>query len=367
MTYKQTLFFVGECLSLVKYPERKKKIARLITSGYVDWDMLVKFSSNQMVVPAVYFNLKNAQLLALLPEGLERYFEKITQANRSRNKALLKQANDLAILLQKHQINAIFLKGMAHLIGGLYQDIGERMVGDIDILVAKNRVKETASLIKKGGYYNCLENEELDKPRHYRRLAHKDYIASVEIHWDILEEGHKHDLNYETLFDNKQKQGSFYLPSFEHQALHNTLNAQVNDHSYKRGLILVRQLYDCFLLSFYPNVQNALKDYNQDYFLKNIYFKWLHKLFKAEFILYKKTLFLNVLMWRYLLMTDKTLYIISTNIFYFCNRFYNYPRQMVLAFNNKSKRQNIIKHLTTKGWLKKHLQSYKKGRLSRFK
>ncbi len=363
MTYKKALYFIGRCLSLAKYPERKKSVEETIKSDDVDWDLVIKLSSNQMVIPTLYLNLKRGHLLDLLPEGLELYFEEITQANTKRNKALLRQVNNLAMLLEKHQIKPIFLKGTAHLIGGLYQDIGERMIGDIDILVAKNQVEEVAAILKKEAYYNRLEEEKFEKPRHYRRLAHKDYIASVEVHWDILEEGHKHDLNYEILFDNKQKQGSFYLPSFEHQALHNTLNVQVNDHAFYRGLILLRQLYDCFLLSFKPGVELALKDYKHDYFLKNLYLKWVHKLFETEVILYQKSIFLNVLMWRYHLMTNKNLHKISTEINYFSNRFYNYPRQIVLAFKNKSKRQNIIKSLTTKGWLKRHIQSYKNNRL----
>lgn len=360
MTYKQALYFVGECLSLAKYPERKRTIENLINSDYVDWDLVVKLSSNQMVVPTLYLNLKRNNLLKNLPEGLDLYFEEITQANTQRNKALLKQANHLVILLEEHQIKPLFLKGTAHLIAGLYQDLGERMVGDIDILVAKNQVKEVAAMLKNEGYYNRLKNEELAKPRHYRRLAHKAYIASVEIHWDILEEGHKHNLNYDVLFDDKQKIDSYYLPSFEYQALHNVLNAQVNDHAYKRGLILIRQLYDCFLLSFKPNVNAALKAYKHDSFLKNLYLKWVSDLFKTEKILYKKSLVLNLLLLRYQLMTNKKLYKIASETSYFSNRFYNYPRQVVLSFSNKSKRQNIIKSLITKGWLKRHIESYKK-------
>jgi len=367
MTYKQTLFFVGECLSLVKYPERKKKIARLITSGYVDWDMVVKLSSNQMVVPAVYFNLKNAQLLTLLPEGLEMYFEKITQANRSRNKALIKQANQIVLILNKHNITPLFLKGMAHLLEGLYQDIGERMIGDIDFLVAKNQVDEVAKILKQAGYFVCVESEISENCRHFKRLIHKDHIAAIEIHKEILGQNHKHTLGYNLLFAQGQNRTIYRLPSYGHQALHNMLNAQVNDRSFYEGSILVRQLYDCFLLSFKKDVPKAIKLYEHDYFLKNIYFKWLHKLFKTEFILYKKSLFLNLLMLRYEMMMVKILYKPAVEIAYFSSRFFYYIRQLVLIFKNKNKRHDFIKSISAHGWLKRHSQSYKKGRVRKFK
>lgn len=360
MTYKQTLYFVGECLSLAKYPERKNKLSKRIKSDFVDWDSVVKLSSNQMVVPALYYNLKQAQLLKLLPEGLEFYFEEISKANRQRNKALIKQVNHLVSVLDKHKIKPIFLKGMAHILEGLYLDIGERMVSDIDFLVAQNQVEKVAGILKEEGYVRLYEEGLLFKSRHYARLIHKDFIGALEIHWNVLDIKHASKLNFDLLFSHKLKIANYYVPSFAYQALHNMLNAQISDRSFYEGSLLVRQLYDCFLLSFEKGVPEAFKLYKQDYFLKNIYLKWLHKLFKTETVLYKKSLFLNFLMLRYEFTANKNLYKIEKIVTYYSYRLFNYPRQIILAFSNKNKRQNIIKHLTTKGWLKRHLQSYKK-------
>jgi len=360
VTYKQTLYFVGHCLSLAKYPERRKEMARLIKANDVDWDKVVKLSSNQLVVPSLYLNLKKAQLLNLLPDGLEIYFKEITEANKTRNKALIKQANHLVNTLDKHTIKPLFLKGMAHILEGLYIDIGERMISDIDFLVARDQVEKVAEILKKEGYTRLYEGGLLFKSRHYARLIHKDFIGAVEIHWNVLDNKHATKLNFDLLFSHKQKIANYDVPSFAHQALHNMLNAQISDSSFYKGSVLVRQLYDCFLLSFEKGAPEAFKLYKQDYFLKNIYLTWLHKLFKTEAKLYKKSLLLNLLMLRYEFTANKNLFKIEKTVTYYCYRIYNYPRQVVLAFNNKSKRQNIIKSLTTKGWLKRHLQSYKK-------
>lgn len=354
------MYFVGECLSLAKYPERSKEIARYIKSNYVDWDKVVEFSSNQLVVPSLYLNLKNAQLLNLLPEGLEIYFKEITQANKIRNEALIKQVNHLVSILDKHKIKPLFLKGMAHLLEGLYQDIGERMLSDIDFLVSRNQVEKVAEVLKREGYTRLYEGGLLFKSRHYARLIHKDFKGAIEIHWNVLDNKDASKLNYDLLFSDKQKIADYYVPSFAHQALHNMLNAQISDRSFYEGSILVRQLYDCFLLTFEKDVPKAFEGYHHNYFLKNIYLKWLHKLFKTEVILYKKSLFLYFLMLRYEFTANKNLYKIEKAVRYYSYRIYNYPRQIVLAFKNKSKRQNILKSLTTKGWLKRHLQSYKK-------
>ncbi len=73
MTYKQVLYFIGDCLALAKYPERKVALAKKIKSGQVDWLAIVNEGSNQMVIPAIYLNLKRNQLLGDLPEDLVLY------------------------------------------------------------------------------------------------------------------------------------------------------------------------------------------------------------------------------------------------------------------------------------------------------
>ncbi len=360
MTYKQTLYFVSSCLSLVKYPERRNEISKLISSGHVDWDSVVKFSSNQVVVPSLYYNLKEAQLLQLLPEGLEYYFEEISNGNKQRNEALVKQANHLVSILDKHKIKFVFLKGMAHILEGLYLDLGERMVSDIDFLVNEDQVDKVAELLKEEGYTRLSEEGLLYKSRHYARLVHKDFIGALEIHWNVLDDKHASKLSPDLLFSSKQKIGNYYVPSYAHQALHNMLNAQVNDNSYKTGIILLRHVYDGFLLSFKPEVQTTLQKYKHNYYLKNLYLKLLHKLFKTEVSLYRKSFLLNFLMLRYEFTTNEKLYKIEKAVTYYSFRIYNYPHRIVLTLMNKTIRQKTINNLTTKGWFKRHLKSYKK-------
>ena len=173
MTYKQTLCFVCSCLTLIKYPERRNEISERIASGEVDWDKVVKFSSNQMVVPALYYNLKQAQLLTVLPEGLEFYFEEISNANKLRNEALIKQANHVVQILDKHQIKIVFLKGMAHILEGLYLNVGERMISDIDFLVAQDQVETVAEILKEEGYAQILCEDGI-------RLTHSKALCKVD-------------------------------------------------------------------------------------------------------------------------------------------------------------------------------------------
>ena len=49
-------------------------------------------------------------------------------------------------MLKQYNINPIFMKGSSYLIQGLYEDPAERMIGDIDFLVSKNKY-DLASII----------------------------------------------------------------------------------------------------------------------------------------------------------------------------------------------------------------------------
>ena len=65
------------------------------------------------------------------------YMKYITKLNRERNEEIIAQAKELNTLLLEHHITPIFLKGTGNLLEGLYEDIGERMVGDIDFLFSE--------------------------------------------------------------------------------------------------------------------------------------------------------------------------------------------------------------------------------------
>ena len=58
MNYKETLFFIGECITLDSCPERIHKIRKCIQSGEVDWESFVWAGSNQLLLPAIYMQFK---------------------------------------------------------------------------------------------------------------------------------------------------------------------------------------------------------------------------------------------------------------------------------------------------------------------
>ena len=135
MTYQETLFFVAQCLTISLEEKNRSLIEQKLQKGNIDWDKVVQLSTSHYVLPAMYCNLKRVDFLKYLPKELVSYMNHITQLNRERNLQILTQARTLNQLLLAHKITPVFLKGTGNLLEGLYEDIAERMVGDIDIII----------------------------------------------------------------------------------------------------------------------------------------------------------------------------------------------------------------------------------------
>lgn len=261
MSYKETLFFIAKCLTISHEETNYTIVKHKIAHNEVDWDSVVKVSTEHYVFPALYCNLKRKDLLSHLPQDLVEYMQHIATLNKERNLQIKKQALEINNLLKAEQISPIFLKGAAFLLQDFYQDIEERMIGDIDFIVSEKEYEKAITVLKKSGYGNNahkLDNVKLGK--HYPRMTHEDYIAAIEVHFRILKEP------YDSAFDyNFVKQHTVTIDdkirilNFDHQILHTIFNKQTNDLGYWFKTISLRNSYDLFLLSKKTNTSGAIQ------------------------------------------------------------------------------------------------------------
>ena len=247
MTYQETLFFVAQCLTITLEKKNRSLIEQKLQKQNVDWDKVVQLSTSHYVLPAMYCNLKRVDFLKYLPEELVSYMSHITQLNRARNLQIITQARTLNQLLLSQNITPVFLKGTGNLLEGLYEDLGERMVGDIDVIVQRNQLSESKLILKKNGYKKGVE--VLFDHRHESRLIKEKQIAALEIHKELLTEKYAPAFNYNTIQKEIQKINDITILSFEHQLVLSIATYQINDHGYHYKNIALRNAYDVFLLS----------------------------------------------------------------------------------------------------------------------
>ena len=148
MNYKEILYFIATCLTISLEDKNRQVIKEQLQLETIDWDSVVKVSTAHYVFPALYCNLERANFLQYLPQELVSYMEHITNLNRQRNEQIIIQVEELNNYLLANSIKPIFLKGTGNLLSGLYKDIAERMVGDIDFIFSKEDYpKAIAALI----------------------------------------------------------------------------------------------------------------------------------------------------------------------------------------------------------------------------
>ncbi len=263
MNYKETLYFTARCLTLATTNIHLEWVKQLIAEDKVDWDNVVKLSTANYVFPALYHNLKTADLLALLPKDLVEYMIHITELNKARNLAILTQAKEVNALLRTHQITPIFLKGTAGVLQGLYGDVSERMVGDIDFIVPKEDYENAYELLIRNGY-DKVHHTTYDYPmfKHQPRLQHPEKIAAVEVHKELLLEAYAKEFNYEKISKNSfETNDHIRVMSYENQLALSIIAIQINDDGQYYKIMSLRNAYDVFILSQKTTTLKALEGY----------------------------------------------------------------------------------------------------------
>ena len=101
----------------------------------INFEKLITLTSGHLMLPALFFNIQKKKAAYLFPEDFIDYIKGIYAINKARNEILLDEAKELSELLVEHNIKHFFLKGTALLLSNVFEDIGERMIGDIDFII----------------------------------------------------------------------------------------------------------------------------------------------------------------------------------------------------------------------------------------
>ena len=241
-------------------PENRLEIIPLIKSDQLFFDRLIGIGSRHQILPSIYGGILRNKLSTYFPEDLLEYLKKIHQLNQNRNKLLFNQIEFLSSLFNENQINHVFLKGSAVIIDNKYDAMSERMIGDIDILIAENDLKKSEKLLKMNGFKENPETDfELTRDisevktldRHLPRLVSPNFIAAVELHRNTLIKKFDYLLPSNYIFKNKRCVNNHWIPSEIIIWKHAIYNWQYNDHGINLNYLSFKTLVD--VLYYEPN------------------------------------------------------------------------------------------------------------------
>ena len=157
MNYKESLYFIAKCLTISLEEKYRHEIEFILKTTDIDWESVVKVSTSHLVLPAIYCNFKRADFLKYLPHELVSYMEYITNINRERNEQIIVQVKELNSQLLVNNITPIFLKGTGNLLAEIYDDVAERMVGDLDFIFSKEDYPKAITILREFGYSEVLK------------------------------------------------------------------------------------------------------------------------------------------------------------------------------------------------------------------
>lgn len=250
----------------------KNEVEKKIDFDKINYDDLVKLASSHLMIPALYINLKQNGLLNLVNNDFKKYIKYIYELNKSRNINLIKELRELSKLYIENEIDHVFLKGSSYLAYGRFNDVGERMIGDIDVLVSKSDYDKSIRLSKSFGY-NYIENHDINyilslDRRHYPRLVHSKKIFALEIHNRLLKKKNKL-LSPNSLLQNKiMTEYGIYVPNKTELILQTIYNFQINDLGNLCAGLNYRSYYD---ISVYNSEINDLLKFNYSKYFNNYF------------------------------------------------------------------------------------------------
>ena len=232
----------------------------------INFDNLIKLASRHLMLPALFFNINKKNISCLFPEDFIEYIKNIYSINKARNTVLLSEAKELSEILYKNNIDHIFLKGTALLLSNVFEDIGERMIGDIDFII-QHKDKEKVKKVLELNNDNRLNNNffKLLKPTHLQRQVYK--TIAIEPHLELLEPRNRWFFNSKKLInDFKVETKAIKTPSKSFLFEHCIYALQIRDKGFIKSYHFHRSIYDIYKL----DCKNSLtvKNINEDIFIK---------------------------------------------------------------------------------------------------
>lgn len=363
MNRVQTYNLISKLLFSGTAPDYMESIINILQSPTLNWNRFIAMGSNHLVLQTIYGKLLQYELTKYIPSEVHEHLKYIHTLNYQRNTGILQQVNSINTLFNRKGIVPLYLKGVGNIIDGLYSNIAERIMHDIDILVPDEQWELAVDILLQDGYlgrkvYNL---EKRNETKHYPSLSKPGGIASVEIHRLPLNFKYSDALEINELWQNKKLiagNNECYVMCDNHKIIHNFIHSQMVHGGNYYAKVSLRNLYDLFLLSRRENLYVILAGMNNYGKQASNYLTIMNKVFgiykPQEYVLKQKS---NWYFIRYEINLHSRF--ISIGSQFILKIFQRYIKLFFRAFINKELRISLINRLFDKNWYGQHLRSYK--------
>ncbi len=249
---------------------QENEVLKGIDPDNINFEKLITLASGHLMLPALFFNINKKNVSYLFPEDFIEYIKNIFEINKARNKILLSEAKELSELLYENNIKHIFLKGTALLLSNFFDDIGERMIGDIDFIIQYKDEENVKRVLEKNNYCNSLWNDSLYrvfKPKHLPRRINKNKTIAIEPHLELLSPKYRGVFNSKKLINTfKEEIRAIKIPNEPFLFDHCIYAFQLEDKGFFNSNYSHRSIYDIYKLDCKNSL--TIKNIKKDIFIK---------------------------------------------------------------------------------------------------
>ena len=189
-------------------------LRRLQQASAEDWRQIANLAQQFALAPLQYFRLKRAGYP--LPEDVAGSLKNTYLRNTARNINLLNQLNEMLAKLQGEGIAAIVLKG-GYLSEAVYEEIGLRVMADLDLLIPLDELERSIEVLEALGYKPIRPYfHEVDGTLHFHAPPLEKDGCVVELHWKLALDRNPAPVNIDEVWSRAQP---FVLENLTTQAL----------------------------------------------------------------------------------------------------------------------------------------------------
>ncbi|MEM7293825.1 MAG: nucleotidyltransferase family protein [Pseudomonadota bacterium] len=214
------------------------------------WERVAEVAAYHTVSQALHPRLQQCGLHHLAPEELQEHWHDLAHNSAMRNAALRAQVVELAKKLNSISVTPMLIKGSAHLFLQTYDNEGDRLSNDLDILVPASRIDEAWDELLELGYRQDDSREDFfESHHHYPPLLREGDFAAVELHHELLarEVGDlistRDAWSWSIPLELPGQATACVLP-LEVRMLHSLVHIEIVDRGYELGSIELRQLHE---------------------------------------------------------------------------------------------------------------------------
>src|SRR5262249_24816325 len=143
---------IDRCLSVSTAPDDVALCLQAVGDGRVDWLAVAWLANRHFAAPALWTMFARPEFDGRIPEGVRTYLALLHARNAERNERIRHQCLEIGTTLTRAGLRAVLLKGVTWLFDGSTAAAGDRMMRDIDLLVAADHVDDAVRALTAAGY-----------------------------------------------------------------------------------------------------------------------------------------------------------------------------------------------------------------------